>query len=175
MRFKRISPVKNIEGVYIYEPSIGEDERGSILTLFSESEILPEHITMVEDKISFSKKNVFRGLHGDNITWKYITCLYGGFQLGLLDARKNSPTRGHTYNLVFDDRFPKSILVPPGVLNGHLALSDCRLFYKWSHYYQGPEKQITVPWFQTNIDWLIKPEIVCERDRTEVNFEDIQL
>ena len=31
------------------------------------------------DKFSLSKKNVLRGLHGDNKTWKLISCPYGKF------------------------------------------------------------------------------------------------
>ena len=30
-----------------------------------------------EDDISFSKKNVVRGMHGDTRTWKLITCTRG--------------------------------------------------------------------------------------------------
>ena len=42
------------------------------------------------DKFSLSKKNVLRGLHGDEKTWKLISCPYGKFLLVVVNCVKKS-------------------------------------------------------------------------------------
>ena len=41
----------------------------------------PHNIQFVQDKISKSFQGVIRGFHGDNETWKLISCLYGKIKL----------------------------------------------------------------------------------------------
>ena len=52
------------------------EKRGNIYTIFNINDI-PEEITFVQDKISKSFQGVIRGFHGDDKTWKLITCLQG--------------------------------------------------------------------------------------------------
>ena len=47
-----------------------DDHRGSYWTLWHEKEI--KNIHFKHDKISYSKKNVLRGYHGDKKTWKLV-------------------------------------------------------------------------------------------------------
>jgi dTDP-4-dehydrorhamnose 3,5-epimerase-like enzyme len=74
-----------------------------------------------------------RGFHGDFYTYKLITCLWGSFDLALLDMR-----RGPTFKQIEYTPFKANqtcILVPPGVFNCHLGHEDYLLHYKWSHQY----------------------------------------
>ena len=122
----------------------------------------------VEDKISFSKKSVLRGLHGDEETYKLISCIYGDIFLAIADMRVDNRTLKHTKTFYLSDKKPTMILVPPGCVNGHLCLSkECIFFYKWSKKYTGPEEQITVRWNDPslNIPWPIEDPILSERDR----------
>jgi dTDP-4-dehydrorhamnose 3,5-epimerase len=59
------------------------DERGSYWTSWKEDRF--KNIKFNHDKFSLSKKNVLRGIHGDNKTWKLVSCLYGSFYLVVLN------------------------------------------------------------------------------------------
>ena len=48
----------------------------------------PERYKAIQDDISISKHNVLRGIHGDNKTWKLISCLYGIFYLLVVNNDK---------------------------------------------------------------------------------------
>ena len=63
-------------------------------------------------KFTRSRKNVLRGLHGDNETWKHITCVYGAFYLVVVDYREDSPTYLQWDSFTLDDKNCKSVLVP---------------------------------------------------------------
>ena len=49
----------------------------------------PDHIKF--QSLHTLVKMFLRGLHGDNETWKHITCVYGAFYLVVVDYRKDSP------------------------------------------------------------------------------------
>lgn len=118
-------------------------------------------IKFVEDDISISKKNVFRGIHGDNKTWKLISCLHGEFDLYVVDCDKKSKTYMQWEKFFMSERKPMQVLIPPKFGNGHLVLSDKAIFhYKQSQYY-GDNKQFT---YSMREGWLFKPElkIDCE-------------
>ena len=56
------------------------EERGNIYTIYDKRKI-PQVSDFVQDKISKSFQGVIRGFHGDNNTWKLITCLQGKVKL----------------------------------------------------------------------------------------------
>ena len=61
--------------VKTYQPDSFEDFRGELYTLFKQEE---HELVFNHDKVSISRKNVLRGLHGDSKSWKYISCLADG-------------------------------------------------------------------------------------------------
>ena len=90
-----INECKKIKGVWIIRPSISRDHRGTIWTSFLENEIetlLPRNLHFKHDKFSESKYNVLRGIHGDEKSWKLVTCVYGEIIQVVVDCRKESPT-----------------------------------------------------------------------------------
>jgi dTDP-4-dehydrorhamnose 3,5-epimerase len=120
----------------------------------------------VKDNFSYSTKNVIRGLHGDEITWKLITCVSGRFLLALVDCDSNSISYRMKDTFLLDDKKRTQILVPNNFANGHLCLSDsCIFYYKWSQYYDAEgREEFTVNW-ENNIDWpLTTRPILSERD-----------
>lgn len=143
------------------------DFRGEYKRLFHEVRhqkiinlAINKKIKFVEDDISISKKNVFRGIHGDNKTWKLISCLHGEFDLYVVDCEKKSKTYMQWEKFFMSERKPMQVLVPPKFGNGHLVLSDKAIFhYKQSEYY-GDNKQFT---YSIN-DILFRPEIKLSKD-----------
>ena len=166
---------KLIENLIVVELDPFEDGRGQIWTLFNKEDW---DTKFVEDKISISRKNVLRGLHGDKTTWKLIGCLGGSFFLAVTDAREGSVTYGNTETFILDAQTPKLVLVPAGCLNGHLCLTEqCIFWYKWSDYYNGPENQVTIKWDDKdlNINWPCNNPIISERDMEGSNFKGLTL
>ena len=90
-----IQESKLIKGIWIIKPSFSEDNRGKIWTSFLKNELenlLPKELYFKHDKFSYSKKNVLRGIHGDEKSWKLVTCVFGSIQQVVVDCGKESNT-----------------------------------------------------------------------------------
>lgn len=153
------------------------EDRGSIYTIFDSRDF---DVHFVQDKISKSYQGVIRGFHGDNETWKLITCLHGNLKLITYNIDTDEKIE---YNLDGDSKDSTSILVPPRVLNAHQCLSPlCIFHYKWSHFYTGPENQWSVNYNDTTINpgWnlsLIRYDFesaISERDQKAASLLDLQ-
>ncbi|MHA1987683.1 MAG: dTDP-4-dehydrorhamnose 3,5-epimerase family protein [Promethearchaeota archaeon] len=159
-----------IKGVQIIEPSVHMDHRGDLWTFYKQDEFLIKDLVFNHDKFSTSRKNVLRGIHGDFKSWKLITCVYGELYFVVVDNRKESKTYRKWNSMILDDKKRKIVLLPPGVGNGFLVLSDDSVFsYKWSYpgKYPDVEDQFTIKWNDPtlNIDWPITNPILHERDK----------
>lgn len=157
-----------LKDVLLIKHDIFEDHRGEYVELYNEELFHQNGIKtkFIQDDVSISSRNVMRGLHGDNKTWKLISCLYGKFYFVVADANQDSETYGKWQSFVLSDRNKYQILVPPNYANGHLALSHKIVFhYKQSTYYD-PKGQFTYrfddPIF--GIWWPVKNPILSMRD-----------
>lgn len=157
-----------LKGVKLIEPSIFKDHRGEYIETYNEKLYRELGITIkfVQDDISVSSKNVLRGLHGDDKTWKLVSCAYGEFMLAVVnfDCEANQYLEWETF--VLSDRNRLQVLVPPKFANGHLVLSEQAIFsYKQSTYYQ-PDSQFTIRWNDPKIGirWSIENPVLSKRD-----------
>ena len=155
-----------IKDVKILEPDVFYDYRGDLWTLWKQGD---HGLSFNHDKVSTSRKHVLRGIHGDQKSWKLITCLYGEMYFVVVDNRKDSETYLQHQSMILDDRKRKMVLIPPGVGNGFLVLSEYSVFsYKWAYdgKYPDVENQFTIKWNdkRLNIDWQIQNPILSERD-----------
>ena len=158
----------NLKGVLLIKPDVFEDFRGEYMETYNEELYQKSGIGVkfVQDDISVSAKNVLRGIHGDNETWKLISCLYGKFYLVVVNCDTESSEFGKWQAFTLSDKNRLQVLVPPKYGNGHLVLSEITVFhYKQSTYYQ-PEKQFTYKWNNPkfNIWWPTKSPILSQRD-----------
>lgn len=148
------------------------DHRGVIYTVYDNRQT---DIKFVQDKVTKSHKGVIRGFHGDNKTWKLITCLEGIIKLITYDVDKDIKQE---YILDSNSEQSVSVLVPPRVLNAHQCLSEiCIFYYKWSEYYTEPEHQWSVRYNDQNIqpNWdtsLI--HIVSDRDNNSFSLNQLK-
>jgi dTDP-4-dehydrorhamnose 3,5-epimerase len=160
----------DLNGVLLITPSAFEDHRGEYIETYNEALYKENGIDakFVQDDISVSTKNVLRGIHGDDETWKLISCLYGKFYLVVVNCDKDSKDFGKWHSFVLSDKNRLQVLVPPKYGNAHLVISDMTIFhYKQSTYYDR-SKQFTYKWDdpQLNIWWPIKNPILSKRDQT---------
>ena len=161
--------LSRIEGVKTMEPDVFTDYRGDLWTTWRKNKF-PYDIEFNHDKVSTSRKNVLRGIHGDFKSFKLITCLFGELYFILVDNRKHSATYLEYQPMILDDRKRKMVLVPPGVGNAFLVLSEHSVFsYKWSYPGEYPDvkDQFTIKWNDPswNINWPIDSPILQQRDK----------
>lgn len=158
----------SLNEIRLIKPSVFEDFRGKYVETFNKEDYKKNNISIdfVRDDISTSVKNVLRGLHYDDKTWKLIHCMYGKIYFVVADMRKDSKQylKWEAFVLTSDNRH--QVLVPPGFANGHLVLSDeCIFHYKMSEYYD-PENETGVKWNdpKLNIFWPVKDPILSQKD-----------
>jgi len=157
-----------LDGVLLIKLGVFEDHRGEYIETYNEALYKKNRVDVkfIQDDISVSTRNVLRGIHGDDCTWKLISCLYGRFYLVVVNCDTESKDFGKWQSFVLSDKNRLQVLVPPGYGNAHLVLSDMTIFhYKQSTYYD-PAKQFTYKWNdpKLNIWWPIKNPILSQRD-----------
>ena len=145
-----------------------KDHRGFYWTSWKKNSF--KSIKFRHDKFSLSKKNVLRGLHGDNKTWKLVSCPYGKFLLVVVNCEKNSKNFLSWRSWVLSQQNGVQILIPPNYANGHLCLSkECLFHYKLSYKgkYLDVNKQFSIRWNdpKINIAWKINKPILSSRDK----------
>ena len=161
--------MKKFSEVKVLTPDVYTDFRGDLWTIWQKDKILPGK-DFNHDKVSTSRKNVLRGIHGDEKSSKLITCLYGEIYFVVVDNRSNSKTYLQWDSMILNDRKRESVFLPPGFGNGFLVLSEhCVFHYKWSYEGDYPDvaDQFTLKWDDPKLDivWPISNPILQKRDR----------
>ena len=91
-----------------------------------------------------NKKNVFRGIHGDQKTWKLFSCIYGKCESIIVNCNRNSKNFGLWEKFILSPKNYFQILIPPCFGNSFLVLSEFSIcHYKQTSYYEGVQKQFT--------------------------------
>ncbi|HQT98612.1 MAG TPA: dTDP-4-dehydrorhamnose 3,5-epimerase [Thermodesulfobacteriota bacterium] len=154
--------------VLLFQPEVFEDHRGEYVELYNREAFsragLP--LEFVQDDVSVSSRDVLRGIHGDRVTWKLVSCLLGRFYLVVVNCDESSAAFGKWEAFTLSERNRHQILVPPLHGLGHLALSDRIMFhYKQTTYYD-PSQQFTYTWNDPRfaIWWPVKSPVLSRRD-----------
>ncbi|HBL24189.1 MAG TPA: dTDP-4-keto-6-deoxy-D-glucose epimerase [Deltaproteobacteria bacterium] len=157
-----------LDGVLLLDLEAFEDHRGEYVETYNENKYRAAGIAVhfVQDDISVSSRHVLRGIHGDQETWKLVSCLHGKFYLVVVNCDTSSASFGKWQSFVLSDRNRCQVLIPPRHGNGHLVLSETAIFhYKQSTDYN-PGGQFTYKWDdpELNIWWPVKDPILSRRD-----------
>ena len=159
----------DLQGVMVIDPPTNfKDFRGTYVELYNDRLYKENGIIQkfIQDDISTSKKNVLRGIHGDESTYKLVSCLYGEFYLVVVNNDPNSTQYKQWLSFNLSDINRKQVLIPPMYGNGHLVLSDkCIYYYKQTTEYNR-EGQFTIIWNdpEYKIKWPIVNPILSMRD-----------
>ncbi len=172
-----------IEGVYIIEPRIFEDERGYFFESFSQREFNEKvsPITFVQDNESKSSYGVMRGLHFQRPPYtqsKLVRCVKGAVLDVAVDIRNGSPTYGQHVAVELTEDNHRSIFIPKGFAHGFAVLSEIAVFqYKCDEFYH-PEADggISILDESLGIDWQIPTEkaILSEKDTKHPSLNDFE-
>lgn len=158
----------SLPGVLQIKLEMFEDHRGRYAEIYNEK-LYQEagiNVRLIQDDISVSTRHVLRGIHGDDSTWKLISCLHGKFYLVVVNCDKLSESYGKWQSFVLSETNGYQVLVPPKHGNGHLVLSESTIFhYKQSTYYN-PKGQFTYKWDDPGLKiwWPTKDPILSQRD-----------
>jgi len=156
------------DGVKFFTPNVYTDFRGDLWTIWKKDDF-DFDLSFNHDKVSTSRKNVLRGIHGDTKSHKLITCLYGEIYFVTVDNRPDSETYKQWDWEILSDKNRKQVLLKPGIGNGFYVLSDlCVFHYKWCYRgdYPDVEQQFTIKWNdpEINIFWPSQTPILQKRD-----------
>ena len=129
-----------IEGLYVIEPTVHQDERGYFVETYNQRDFEEAglYYTFVQDNQSMSVKGVLRGLHFQKEfpQAKLVRVIRGTVFDVAVDIRKNSPTYGKWYGVELSEDNKKQFLISEGFAHGFVVLSDVAEFcYKVTDFY----------------------------------------
>jgi dTDP-4-dehydrorhamnose 3,5-epimerase len=155
-----------ISGPKIIKSKIFKDSRGFLKEVY-QKRIIP-NLNFPFDVMSYSKKNVLRGLHiqTKNPQAKIITVTHGKIFDVVVDLRKTSKSFGKYVGIIISDKDDYSFYIPEGFAHGFLCLSkECTVNYKCSNYRE-PKYERTLSWNDEDvkIKWPVKKPILSHKD-----------
>jgi len=163
-----------IEGLYIIEPELNNDERGYFTRTFCKEEFIKAigidfDIKQISRSLTL-KKGSIRGMHFQRkpkAEAKIVQYLKGAIYDVAIDLRKNSPTYGQWVAEKLNEKNKKMFLIPKGFAHGFQTLANnCEVQYFMSEFYS-PEYGSGACWNDPffNIKWPIKKSILSEKDK----------
>ena len=161
-RFKDLFLIQNISF---------KDNRGYFKEIIREEKIKRKFPFLV---MSFSKRNVIRGLHLQKIKsqGKFVSVIKGKIFDVAVDLRKNSKTFGEYFKCTLSEKNSKSIFIPPGFAHGFQALEkENYIIYSCTEYrHSQSEKVIQFNDKELNIKWPSKKKIISEKDNNAMSL-----
>ena len=117
-----------IEGLYVIEPTVFEDNRGFFMDTYNKKDFeeIGINTEFVQDNQSKSIKGVLRGLHfqKEYPQAKLVRVIKGEVYDVAVDLRKDSKTYGKYYGVTLTEKNRLQFFIPRGFAHGFLVLSD---------------------------------------------------
>ena len=160
----------------IYKKDTFKDNRGYFRELYLEKHFKTK---FPFDVMSYSKKNVLRGLHLQlkNPQAKLVTVLKGQIFDACVDCRRNSKTFGKYFSIILTEKENTSILIPEGFAHGFYSMSNnVILHYKCSNY-RNEKSEVGIIWDdkKLKIKWPSKKPIISKKDKKNITFNEFLL
>ena len=157
-----------IKGLLIVRSQVYKDKRGYLREVFRK-DILNKNFPF--DIMSYSKKNVLRGLHFQSKfpQAKLITVTHGKVLDVAVDLRKNSKTFGKYFSVIISQNDNFSFYIPENFAHGFVCLSkSCTINYRCSKF-RNVKYEKTLAWNDpdVNIKWPIKNPVLSEKDKSK--------
>ena len=156
----------------IYKKETYKDKRGYFRELFLNKNI---NKNFPFDVMSFSKKNVLRGLHLQikKPQGKLVTVLRGKIFDVALDCRKNSKTFGKYFSIILSEKENISLYIPEGFAHGFCSLSNNTIMHYKCTNYRDKKSETGIIWNdnEINIKWPIEKPILSSKDKKNIIFK----
>ncbi len=148
------------------------DKRGYFKELIRENKIKKRFPFLL---MSFSKKNVIRGLHlqEQNSQGKFISVVKGKIFDVAVDLRKNSKTFGHYYQCILSEKNSKSIFIPPGFAHGFQTMEKENYITYSCTKYRDSKSEIAIKFndIDLGINWPSKNIIISSKDKKAMTLK----
>ena len=172
--------IKNqIEGLLEIIPDVYQDDRGWFMEFTKRSNLVKAGINhdFLQDNLSFSRKDVIRGLHFQRQPFgqaKLVTVISGSVLDVAVDLRKDSPTYLKHVVVHLDSGKRNMFYIPEGFAHGFRAITDTVFFYKCSAEYH-PDADAGLRWNDPTlgIDWGIDFPSISAKDALLPLLEDL--
>jgi dTDP-4-dehydrorhamnose 3,5-epimerase len=167
--------IKNFGEACIFKINKFSDNRGYFYTNFIENK-LKINYKFVQKNLSFSKKNVFRGMHMQNSPYeqgKLVHVIDGEIIDYFIDYRVESKFFKKLYSIKVSSKNPVIIWIPPGYAHGFLvkskkAIVEYMVTKPWSK-----KDEITINCFDKEIGIkFFKKPILSKKDLNGVTFNE---
>jgi dTDP-4-dehydrorhamnose 3,5-epimerase len=179
MNFKRLI----FKDVVLINPCIYKDNRGFFfenIRINKLNKFLKKKTKFVQENISISKKNVFRGLHFQSKPYeqsKLITVLNGSILDIVVNLKKNSRFYKKKIIVKLDTSQHSSLFIPKGYAHGFLTLENNTIVkYSVDNYYnKNSEKCLDYKDKVLNLERLISSKIVIsDKDKMGKLFSELE-
>ena len=165
----------NFKDLFLYKRDTHKDNRGYFRELFTEKFL---KVKFPFDMMSFSKKNVIRGLHMQlkNPQGKLLTVVSGKLFDVALDCRKKSKTYGKYFSTILSDKDNTSLYVPEGFAHGFCSLEDNTILHYKCTNYRNAKSEVGIMWNdpELKIRWPKKKFIISNKDKKNISFKDFK-
>jgi dTDP-4-dehydrorhamnose 3,5-epimerase len=168
-----------IEGVWVVEPELYEDERGFFARTWDTEEFDRRGLTgrLVQCSISFNRRRgTLRGMHyqaAPHEEAKLVRCTSGSIFDVAVDLRAESPTYCRWFGTELSAENRLALYVPEGCAHGFLTLTDgAEVAYQISEFHS-PDAARGLRWNDPaiEIEWPGEVVVVNERDRSYPDLE----
>ena len=172
-----------IDGVFIIEPQVFEDERGYFFESYNKDKLKEQGIAydFIQDNQSKSKYGTIRGIHfqkGEYAQAKLVRVLEGTVLDVAVDLRKDSPTFGKHVAVELSAENHRQLMIPRGFGHGFSVLSETAVFaYKCDNVYnKASEGGLRYNDPKLGIDWKIDTDkaILSDKDKVNPLLEEIE-
>lgn len=156
-----------LPGLLLIKPKSFPDLRGFFRETYHQARYDQAGIeaTFVQDNLSFSKKNVIRGMHFQPGQAKLVSVALGSIFDVVVDIRPSSPHFGQWLGVTLHAESGEQLFIPDGFAHGFCALTDAVLSYKVSSFYNpDTEKALRYDDSEVGIGWPTLEPIVSPRD-----------
>lgn len=177
--FEKVS----IEGAYLIQSFISEDNRGNFVKNFEQDTFEKNNIIFncTEDFITESTKYVIRGMHFQTYhpQKKLVSVLRGKVYDVIVDLRKESKTYKKWEGFYLSASNRMSLLIPRGCAHGFMALSEeSTVCYKCDGKYdKKTDTGIIYNDYEIGIEWPICDNsriVLSNRDKNLMSFREFE-
>ena len=125
--------------------------------------------------MSYSKKNVLRGLHiqTNKSQGKYISVLKGKIFDIVVDLRKKSKSFGKCYKNILSEKNSRSLYIPPGFAHGFVGIDNNNYVIYSCTNYRDKNSEVGIIYNDPilKIKWPKRKYIISSKDKQNISFE----
>ncbi len=170
----------SLPGLKLIRINVSDDDRGFFKECYQKSRYVDYGIPceFVQDNISFSKKNVIRGMHfqTDPGQAKLVSVMQGKIFDVAVDIRPDSPYFGKWEGVYLDATKHEQLYIPIGFAHGFSVISDegAHVLYKVSSSYN-PQTERTFRFDdpEIKISWPVDKPVISARDQNSPFFKNL--